>query len=378
MVQANIVTIKNIATIIGLAAVAGFGGGFLLGVADHKGPEAVMAFADQHIAFPWIEQDRDALLVFSCDSPQPLVIYDLLSDQIFNKKEQIAASLENMPNKFLESDLFSHSVAFLPESFGVFFSVKDEVKAWKAGESTVKRLGFVGLVLAPTGYLGYLASDQFKLECSSRFIFERLAAKSSWAPHRLDAAKVLFDQLAYCIDRQATLSDSDVLGLDSLLLHSGIGDNPFNPIHDTAPEEIEQWRSYISVVNEGVPQREVIEGRFQKNFGADQQAASWGDSIYQRIYGTEGFVAANSDFDKIDFRALIAADRECSKLNRDKAKDLYRLAVAEPDDKVPGSLATYRLARLNSFQKNRLRLAESAQFTSGLIVPPLDTFEPHN
>jgi hypothetical protein len=61
------------------------------------------------------------------------------------------------------------------------------------------------------------------------------------------------------------------------------------------------------------------------------------------------------------------------KLNRDKAKDLYRLAVAEPDDKVPGSLATYRMARLDSFVKNRLRLAESAQFTgdSRLIVAPI-------
>lgn len=62
-------TFATAVRLVVLAAIAAFGGGFAWGVADHRGIAAVADFADHHIVFP--KPDREALLVFACDSSQP-------------------------------------------------------------------------------------------------------------------------------------------------------------------------------------------------------------------------------------------------------------------------------------------------------------------
>jgi len=84
------------------------------------------------------------------------------------------------------------------------FNFKDELKLWKSSRSSPE-LALIAGVLIPTGFLGYLASDWLRLECSSKTIYDRLVEQKFWAPHRFDAAKMLFDRMAYCIDRHVTL-----------------------------------------------------------------------------------------------------------------------------------------------------------------------------
>ena len=50
-----------------LAVIAGFGGGFAWGVADHRGIEAVANFADQHIVFPKPDPGDDDKVYWSAD-----------------------------------------------------------------------------------------------------------------------------------------------------------------------------------------------------------------------------------------------------------------------------------------------------------------------
>jgi hypothetical protein len=189
--------------LIVLAAIAAFGGGFAWGVADHRGIAAVADFADHHIVFP--KPDREALLVFACDSSQPLVAYNLLNDEVLTKQQEIKARLASPVNLVFQNNLFSHYTAFGAGVFGTMFSLTDELRRWKARESTKWTIALLGAVVIPTSYLGYLASDWFRLECGSKSIYERLADKRLWGPHRLDAARAMFDQLAYCIDRRVTL-----------------------------------------------------------------------------------------------------------------------------------------------------------------------------
>jgi len=180
--------------LIVLAAIAAFGGGFAWGVADHRGIAAVADFADQHIVFP--KPDREALLVFGCDSSQPLVAYNLLNDEVLTKQQEIKARLASPVNLVFQNNLFSHYTAFGAGVFGTMFSLTDELRRWKARESTKWTIALLGAVVIPTSYLGYLASGWFRLECGSKSIYERLADKRLWGPRRLDAARAMFDQLA--------------------------------------------------------------------------------------------------------------------------------------------------------------------------------------
>jgi len=148
---------SEIIKIIALGAIAGFGGGFLWGVADRRGTEAAVDFADHHIRLP--KNEDQAELVFSCGSSEPLVVYDLLTDEVLNKKWLIEKRLSSSLTRALDSDLFSHATASAAEGFGVMYSFKDELKAWKAHRAAWGHtLGVIGAVVIPTGLLGYLAS----------------------------------------------------------------------------------------------------------------------------------------------------------------------------------------------------------------------------
>jgi hypothetical protein len=211
--------------LVALAATAGLGGGFLWGVADHRSDEAVINFADEHIVFP--ETDGDAWLVFSCGGSERIVAYDLLNDEVLRNNEQISIRISNSLNRIFGRNIFSHYTAYAAESFGLAFSFKDELKSWK---SSRWRFSLIGGVVIPTSYLGYLASDWLRLECSSKTIYERLAEKKFWAPHRLSAAKVLFDRMSYCIDRRVTLQPD--------ALQHALKPEIWEPSQDA----IDQWR----------------------------------------------------------------------------------------------------------------------------------------
>jgi hypothetical protein len=287
-------TFATAVRLVVLAAIAAFGGGFAWGVADHRGIEAVANFADQHIVFP--KPDREALLVFACDSSQPLVAYNLLNDEVLTKQEQIKARLSSPVNLVFQNNLFSHYTAFGVGVFGTMFSLTDELKRWKARESTKWTIALLGAVVIPTSYLGYLASGWFRLECGSKTIYERLADKRLWGPHRLDAARAMFDQLAYCIDRRVTLpADQETL---SSFGSNGPGDTEgpqdkrgrARASRQERQKAIDEWRQYISAANTNLPQQSAVESRYREREavpGREKPKAqpTWGDSFYQRIYG---------------------------------------------------------------------------------------------
>jgi hypothetical protein len=334
--------------LIVLAAIAAFGGGFAWGVADHRGIAAVADFADQHIVFP--KPDREALLVFGCDSSQPLVAYNLLNDEVLTKQQEIKARLASPVNLVFQNNLFSHYTAFGAGVFGTMFSLTDELRRWKARESTKWTIALLGAVVIPTSYLGYLASNWFRLECGSKSIYERLADKRLWGPHRLDAARAMFDQLAYCIDRRVTLPAEQESSASSAPDAPGGSESPEDQRGRAraSPQErqkaIDDWRAYISAANTDLPQQSAVESRYREREvvpGREKPKAqpTWGDSFYQRIYGDEGFVAADADFDKADFQLIFALERRCGQLDREAAKTLYA-KVYESSEPAATSVAT--------------------------------------
>jgi hypothetical protein len=321
----------QVAKVVGVAAIAGFGGGFLWGVADHRSPEGLAGFIDERIKF-----DHQTYLAFSCGNSRPLVLYDLLADKISRDPNEISAIQGDVSNRILANDLFSHYTAFAADGAGVFFSVQDELKLWKTGQSTLRRLGLIALGIIPGGYLGYMASDWLNLECSSKVIYERLADKKYWAPYRMTAAKVIFDARAYCVDRLRTLQND-------------IGMLDFDNGNSNKQKALEEWRSIILPANTDLPQQSVVQSRYSTEgigYTRDTEKVgepTWGDGIYQRIYGDMGgFISAEADFDMIDFQALFSAIRQCDKIDRVKAETLYK--------KITSS-AIARIGRSNFFDR---------------------------
>ena len=341
-------TFATVVRLIALAAITGFGGGFAWGVADHRGIEAVANFADQHIAFA--PPDREALLVFRCDSSQPLVAYDLLNDEVLTKQKQIEARLSSPVNLVFQNNLFSHYTAFGAGVFGTMFSLTDQLAHWKARESAKWTIALLGAVVIPTSYLGYRASGWFRLECGSKTIYERLADKRLWGTHRLDAARAMFDQLAYCIDRRVTLpAEQESLASSAPNEPSGSEshEDTSSRARDSAQDRqkaIDEWRQYIAAANTDLPQQSAVESRYREwevlpGKEKPKTQPTWGDSFYQRIYGDEGFVAAEADFDKTDFQLIFALERRCGQLDRETAKTLYA-KVNESSEPAATSVAT--------------------------------------
>ena len=261
-------TFATVVRLVVLAAITGFGGGFAWGVADHRGNAAVLNFADQHIKFP--KPDRKALLVFACDSSQRLVAYDLLNDVVKKDQHEIEARLASPVNLVFQNNLFSHYTAFGAGLFGTMFSLTDQLKRWKARESAKWTIALLGAVAIPTSYLGYRTSGWFRLECGSKTIYERLTDKRLWGPHRLDAARAMFDQLAYCIDRRVTLpAEQESLASSAPNEPSGSEshEDTSSRARDSAQDRqkaIDEWRQYIAAANTDLPQQSAVESRYRE------------------------------------------------------------------------------------------------------------------
>jgi hypothetical protein len=177
-----------------------------------------------------------------------------------------------------------------------------------------------------------------------------LADKRLWGPHRLDAARAMFDQLAYCIDRRVTLPAEQESSASSAPDAPGGSESPEDQRGRAraSPQErqkaIDDWRAYISAANTDLPQQSAVESRYREREvvpGREKPKAqpTWGDSFYQRIYGDEGFVAADADFDKADFQLIFALERRCGQLDREAAKTLYA-KVYESSEPAATSVAT--------------------------------------
>jgi hypothetical protein len=333
--------------LIVLAAIAAFGGGFAWGVADHRGIAAVADFADHHIVFP--KPDREALLVFACDSSQPLVAYNLLNDEVLTKQQEIKARLASPVNLLFQNNLFSHYTAFGAGVFGTMFSLTDELRRWKVRESTKWTIALLGAVVIPTSYLGYLASGWFRLECGSKSIYERLADKRLWGPHRLDAARAMFDQLAYCIDRPVTLPAEQESSASSAPDAPGGSESPEDQRGRAraSPQErqkaIDDWRAYFRGEHgpaAAIGRREPLSraGGCARQ-GETESATDVGRQLLSTHLGDECFVAADADFDKADFQLIFALERRCGQLDREAAKTLYA-KVYESSEPAATSVAT--------------------------------------
>lgn len=334
--------------LVALAAIAGFGGGFAWGIADHRGTTAVVNFADHHIKFP----DRETVLVFACDSSHRPVTYDLLNDEVKTRQKEIDARLASPVNLVFQNDLFSHYTAVGTGAFGAMFSLQDQLKHWKAMRKAAKwPIALFGAVVIPTSYLGYLASDWFALECGSKAIYERLEDKKVWRARRLDAAKIMFDRLYYCIDRHATLPaepESSASSAPNALGGSGSAQDESGRARASPQDRqkaIDEWRTYIAAANKDLPQQSAVESRYREyeiSPGREKPKTqpTWGDSFYQRIYGDEeGYVAADRDFDKTDFQLIFALERPCDHLDKETAKTLYA-KVHESSEPAATSIAT--------------------------------------
>jgi hypothetical protein len=329
-------TFAKVANIAVLAALAGFGAGLLWGVADRRKAENIVAFADQHI----LVDEPAAMLVFSCANLKDVeqertkereVGYNLLIDKVIKDPKEIHAKLSAPFNQILQQDLFLHATTFAAGGAGLGYSIKDNIRIW--GERKAQRFSMVVVALASTAYIGYLASSAFGLECGSKIIYDKLASPTFWAPFRLTAAKILFDKMAFCVDRNATLRTPPRGLANSTIPLTNTDQSDKSADWD---QKLDQWRKYSAVANSNLPQQSDIEHRFRR-VGASPLAEAdgtnsnakptWGDSIYQRIYGYEGFVEVDTDFDKSDFLALYEARRRCDEqLDKEKAVDLYSQA----------------------------------------------------
>jgi hypothetical protein len=315
-----------------LAAIAGLGGGFIWGVADHRGANAIYDFTDRHIFFP--DHEKEMILVFQCENSTKLVAYDLLNDKVLRNEKAIFDRLSDGSNRLLGSDLFSHAVAFASGGFGAVFSMKDELKTWKISQQSGGPILVVVAVLIPSGYLGYMASSWFQLECGTKLIYDRLEKPVFWAPYRLSAARLLFSEVGYCIDRNATLgrrASRERESLDELL--DGIPVGRFEA-------DIVAWRSFVKNLNESVLDARKIVGRFRSHrtlrVGPAEEATkyppTWGDSIFQRLFGsgdllTDLLTPADAEIDSDDFAIMADLRQKCKTLNKNEAIRLYEKIV---------------------------------------------------
>jgi hypothetical protein len=332
---------RTILRIVLLAAIAGLGGGFLWGLADHRGPEAVTRFAESHIAF---DDKRDGALVFTCTKGErPLVLYDLRTDTIWTGPKEIERWETDPVNNVLESAFVSHAMAAAVGGYSVFFSLDRELEIFsksKEGLFKNRRVLLAVSVLIPTAALGYLASDLFHLECTSHSVHERLIEKKYWAAPRRKAAKQIFNEFGFCFDRFETLSTTEG-ALAQRLTDSGTRLRDQGLIHRVhRAQAIRAWRQYISSANTKLPNQDLVARRFstdlflsynRKNLLDSKErrsdihlAPTWADSIYQRINEGANGLVLEVDLDGADFTLLLAArDRCAARLDFAQAKNLF-------------------------------------------------------
>ena len=314
-----------------LAAISGFGGGFLWGVADHRGSEAVESFVSSHVA---LDEGHDGTLAMTCSKGgRPVVLYNLRTDAIVSNQQEIERLKTITLNRALNNNFITHNMAVAAEAYAGMFSLAREVEAYAKGKkrllSNPVLLVTVG-VLVPTAGLGYLASGWLKLECSSNSIYGVLAEKKAWTLPRWAAARKIFDAFEFCFDRSRTVLD----GKDGKVAEKEPLANWLRD-HRVA---IAEWRQFIAPANTDLPNQSVVEGRFARepllvSAANDQMPeVTWGDSVFQQIYGgASGLTMMEQGFDATDFKAMFAARDRCAQLDVGRAKELY-LKARPPAD----------------------------------------------
>ena len=305
-----------------LAAIGGLGGGFLWGVGDHRGSAALDSFISSHVA---LDERQDGTLAMTCSKGGPSVMaYDLRTDTIVSKQQEIDR-LKTIPlNEALNNDFISHTMAVATGAYTGIFSVARQVEVFVKGEKGLLSdrvlLVTVG-VLVPTAGLGYLASGWLKLECSSNSIYSVLAEKKAWTRPRREAARKIFNEFEFCFDRSRTVLD----GKDGKVANEPL----VNWLKDHRAA-IAEWRQFIAPANTDLPNQSVVASRFDGEplllSAANEQMpdVTWGDSVFQRIYGgANGWTTTEQGFDATDFKAMFAARDRCAQLDVGKAKELY-------------------------------------------------------
>jgi hypothetical protein len=313
-----------------LGAISGFGGGFLWGVADHRGSEAVVSFVSSHVA---LDERYDGTLAMTCSKGgRPVALYNLRTDAIVSNQQEIERLKTITLNRALNNNFITHNMAVAAEAYAGMFSLAREVEAYAKGTKRLLShpvLLVAAAVLVPTAGLGYLASGWLKLECGSNSIYGVLAEKNAWTLPRWTAARKIFDAFDFCFDRSRTVLD----GKDGKVAE----EEPLTNWLTDHRAAIAEWRQFIAPANTDLPNQSVVEGRFARepllvSAANDQMPeVTWGDSVFQRIYGGKGLTMMEQGFDATDFKAMFAARDRCAQLDVGRAKGLY-LKARPPAD----------------------------------------------
>lgn len=168
---------------------------------------------------------------------------------------------------------------------------------------------------------GHLASGWLSLECSSNSTYGALAEEKAWTLPRLVAAQKIFDAFEFCFDRLRTIFDAKYGKVaEKEPLANWLRD------HRAA---IAEWRQFIVPANGGLPNQSLVAGRFAREplllSAANHQMpeVTWGDSVFQRIYGASGLNLMEQGFDATDFTGMFTARDQCRQLDVSSAKELY-------------------------------------------------------
>lgn len=180
--------------------------GFLIGLGEHRDGKQIAEFVSAYTKSEL--SDGSAMLTFQCGSNEKLVAYDLLDDEVLLNRDAIEARLHNPLFKFTQNELFGAAAGFAASSLGAAYSFNDEIKLIAAGKSSLRRVALVFILAIPTAYVGYSASDYFKLECNSNKLYEYLYKAENWKPHQFYALKALYDSVEPCVPRRVSVSVS--------------------------------------------------------------------------------------------------------------------------------------------------------------------------
>ena len=100
---------RTVREIVLLAAIGGFGGGFLWGIADHHGSEAVESFVSSHVA---LDERYDGTLSMTCSKGgRPVVLYNLRTDAIVSDQQEIERLKTITLNRALNNNFIGHNMA---------------------------------------------------------------------------------------------------------------------------------------------------------------------------------------------------------------------------------------------------------------------------
>jgi hypothetical protein len=315
-----------------IVIVVSFFTGFLIGLGGHRDGKQIAEFVSAYTKSEL--SDGSAMLTFQCGSNQKLVAYDLLSDEILLNRDAIEARLHNPLFKFTQNELFGAAAGFATSSLGVVYSFNDEIGLIAAGESSLRRAALVFMLAIPTAYIGYSASDYFKLECNSNKLYEYLYKAENWKPHQFYALKALYESTEPCVPRRVSVGD----------FFPAISNTKLNDWLELIYEPMDGFKPVDGLTED---EKAALLGKLsagmRSRFGQlhiDVTRALWGDSIFLRLFGVGGFTEVDTKIDGADFRALLKQARACHQRveelrsqggsgNEDVVAILYRRAKHE-------------------------------------------------